>query len=221
MRLDLRTLIAVLVLVSFGLAIGLFYSWNGMSVTEEEVQSAVITTLQQDEGQSFLVTGRLGLTATSTVSSEKTLMPEVLGLSLGTTQATVRLPGRVSYGFSLREIEAEEITVEGDTVTIRIPELQVQSVEPDLEAMQVQTEVGWARLYRSSGRRAEREAMRAASRVIREEATEYLATAAKPRENTEEAVRRMLRPTLEALGLEEPHVRVVSQGGIPVYREGG
>ncbi len=171
-------------------------------ITEEEVRQTVLTTIEREAPASFLVTGTLDLTATVTMQSEKTLLPGVLNLDLGTTTATVRAPGRATYGFDVRRLRPEHVRLEGDTlVVVTIPALEVLSVEPDLGRLDVQTDVGWARLESSSGKRMERAALARLNSAMRQQARAHVAgPALEPRRNTARAIRAMLGPAFALTG---------------------
>jgi hypothetical protein len=196
------------VLLLVGLLIGAWL-WNTRPrVTEEVVRHAVVTTLQQEAPASFYVTGYLDLTATSIVENTKQLFPGTLGIDLGTTRATVRVPGRVSYGFDMRGLRPEAIHLRDDgVVEVTVPLLSIHAVEPDLSQLEVETSVGWARLYASSGRRVEQQALRFVQTALRQQAERHLATSSQPRINTAEALERLLTPVLEAAGMENPRFR--------------
>ncbi|HEY0674449.1 MAG TPA: DUF4230 domain-containing protein, partial [Longimicrobiales bacterium] len=103
------------------------------SFTQEDVRESVITTIQSEAEASFLVTGSLDITATTFVENTREVLPWLLDLSLGTSRATVQVPGRAYYGFDVRTLKAEQIRLIGDTlVEIDVPAPQVYSVEPNL-----------------------------------------------------------------------------------------
>lgn len=185
------------------------------TLTREEVRSTVVATLQREAPASFLVTGTLDVTATGTVRNTKTFLPDLLGMDLGTTSATVRMPGRVAYGFDVRELEADDVRVRrGGVVEVRLPPLRVFSVEPDLAAMEVETDVGWARLYARSGRRVEQRAVAFVQDALREQGTAHLRDSTQPRVHTAEALADLLVPVLQAAGLEEPRLQIALGEGI-------
>lgn len=172
-------------------------------ISEEEVRDLVITRIQSEAPAAFLVTGTLDLTATTTVSSTRYLLPRVLDLSLGTSRATVRVPARVAYGFDVRNLRAEMITVRGDSlIEVALPALRVFSVEPSLTELEVETERGWARIDPSTLPRLERRALANIETGLRTQADAHLRDAAQPRINTGRALDRLLRPVLSAAGLE-------------------
>ena len=178
-------------------------------LSETEVRRAVVTTIQAEAPASFYITGTLDITATATVENTKYLFPDVLRLDLGTTRATVRLPGRLGYGFNVMALRAEDIRLVGDgVVEVTLPALRIFSVEPDLSAMEVQTEVGWARMYARSGQRATAQALAFAQEALREQGAAYLETATQPRINTAQALQKVLTPPLQAAGLAAPRFRI-------------
>lgn len=202
-------LLALLFFVLFGAGIGVWLAWRSVAVSEERVRRTVVATLQREAPAAFLVSGTLDLTVTTTVSNTRYFMPDVLDLEVGTIESEVRLPGRVSYGFDLGELDAEDIRVEEDgVVEVRLPALQVHAVEPRLEAMEVRTEVGWTRLYPDRRAEIERRAMGFAQEMLREQAREHLDTSSQPRINTAKALVRMLTPPLQAAGVDAPRLRI-------------
>ena len=174
------------------------------SLTESEVRMVVVDTFVSEQAESFLITGTITFTTSVIAESEKTLLPGVLNLDLGTTSATVRAPGRAAYGFDASVISGEDIRLVNDTVFVRLPALEVFAVEPDLELLEERVDVGWARMYRSSGQAQSTLALRKLLPAMRNLATEYLASADYPRENTQKAVERLLGPALRIAGLENP-----------------
>ena len=199
-------LVAVLVLVAFGLALVLW--WMRPTLTEEQVRRSVITTIQAEAPASFYVTGTLDITATATVANTKYLFPELLRFDLGTTRATVRLPGRVAYGFDASQLHPDDIRFdEAGLIEVALPELRVFSVEPQLDSMEVQTDVGWARTYARSGQRVTQRATVFAQEALRKQGTSYLASATQPRVHTAEALQTLLTPVLQAAGVSAPRFR--------------
>ncbi len=180
-------------------------------LTEAQVQQTVVTTIQREVPAAFLVTGQLDVTAVITEANTKYFFPEYFdeSLSLGTTRSTVRLPGTVSYGVDLSALSPEAVTLDADSVVvITISDIAISSVEPRLEEMMVQTEVGWARTSARSGRTVERRAVIAAQHALREEAVQHLQRSPTPLLTTEAAFQTMLAPVLAAAGITDPHVRI-------------
>ncbi|MDX1546601.1 MAG: DUF4230 domain-containing protein [Rhodothermales bacterium] len=198
-------LVACTVLVT---AVGVVWWIRPGGMTEEAVRQTVVTTLQAEAAASFYVTGTLDVTATTTVENTKVLFPDLFGFELGTTRARVRLPGRVAYGFDVRALRAEDIRfLEDGAVEIVLPALSVFSVEPRLEAMEVETDVGWARTRAGSGKAVTERAIAFAQEALRRQGERYLEDATQPRLNTGEALEALLRPVLQAAGMPEPRLR--------------
>lgn len=208
-RLARFTPLALLLVVIFVLGVVVSQWLRLPRLTEEDVRQTILTTITRESPASFLVTGTLDLTASVTMASEKTLLPGLLNLDLGTTTATVRAPGRATYGFDVRGLRAEHIRLEGDSlVVVTLPALDVLSVEPDLSRLDVQTHAGWARLESSSGRRMEQAALGQLNNAMRRQAAMHLSgEAVQPRVNTARAMEAMLRPAFTALGHENLRFR--------------
>lgn len=212
----LLTLAAVLVAGPLALAI----TQRFLRPTEEEIRGAIYAALQRERPETFLVTGSLDLTATTTVRNTRRLLPGIVDLSLGTTSATVRMPGRVSYGLDLSRIHPRDVRVDDSgAVTVVVPPPTVWSTEPVLTEMEVQTEVGWARLYARSGRAVEQEAIRLMETALRRQGEAHLADSDQPRRNSAEALERLLEPALAAAGVADPRVTVLFSDS-PHDREG-
>jgi hypothetical protein len=194
------------VLVITALAIGasffLWTRWEPPRLAERQVREMVFTTIQQETGQSFYVTGSIDVTVMTTVEDTRVFLPRLLDLRVGTTRASVRVPGRVSYGFDARGLRPEMIRVEERLVQVSLPPLAVYSAEPDLSAMEVQTDVGWTRLP-SSGQDAERQALRHVNRALQEQGVAHLRTSTQPRVNTAEALATLIDPVLRSAGLQD------------------
>ncbi|MEN8376123.1 MAG: DUF4230 domain-containing protein [Gemmatimonadota bacterium] len=178
--------------------------------TSEEIRGAVYAAIQRESAETFLVTGFVDLTATTTVRNTKRLLPGIIGLNLGTTSATVRMPGRVSYGVDLAGFRLEHIRIGPDTsVTVTVSPPAVWAIEPVLEDMEVETDVGWARLYSRSGRQVEQEAIRLMETALRAQGEAHLRDSDQPRRNTARAVQGILGPTLAAAGVHAPRIVVL------------
>ncbi len=205
----------VLLLLAVGAGVGMWlmqarFTLPEVQVTQQQVQQLVITRLIDEQPTSFLVTGYLDVTADITQENTKYLFPDYFDeeLSLGTTRSTVRLPGRISYGVDLTKLSPDSIVLEQDSmVVITLGAVEMQSVEPDLENMQIRTEVGWARLSARSGRTVEREAIMFAQKALRNQASEHLQTSGQPVLNTQQALEQLLSPVLQAAGISNPVVR--------------
>lgn len=208
----------LLPLLIFG---GILLWWTQRpGLTEDEVREAVITTIQSEAAESFYITGYLDLTASTTLSSTRYLLPRSLRLNLGSTRATVRLPGRVSYGIDVERLRPELIEFGSDSVvTVTLPELEIYSVEPVLSQMEVRTESGWTRLFSPDAEPIERQAMLSVENALRRQGTSHIRDAAQPRINTARALERLLTPILEAAGLPDPRFRFLIGEGIVIEDE--
>ena len=176
-------------------------------VSEEEVQSAVLTSLQTEAAEGFLVTGRL--TSSLSGSSARRWRLRLLNIETGRAEVTVRVPARMTYGFSLDDLEARDIRFrEGGTVEVVLPPLSVFSVEPELEDAQVEIDVsGQARLTPSLTERTVEQTLQRVRPALREQAEAHLRTSDQPRVNSARALRRMLATPLEAAGVDPEAVR--------------
>lgn len=201
-------LVVLLLLVGGGVALGIWLTQPRW--TEEQVQTTVLTTLERETPESFLVTGSVTLNAEAEVSNTRWFRPLMAPpVNLGTTTATVRLPGRVSYGFDVRTLTPEHIRLgEDGVVEVALPELTIFAVEPNLEAVEVRTTVGWARTRAGSGEIAQQAAFAEVQRALRSQAEAHLADHTQPLVNTTAALKAMLMPVLESLGMEAPEMRV-------------
>lgn len=185
-------------------------------LSEAEVRDALYTAIQRESPEAFLVTGRLDLVANTQVENTRVLLPGIVGLDLGTSRASVRVPGRVSYGFPADSLRPEMFRVLQDgTVEVRIPALAVYSVEPDLAAMEVETQRGWARLG-STEEAVERRAIAIVEAAMRRQAMAHLRDSYQSRVNAAEALERLLTPVLRGLGMEDPRFRFVLGGSLVV-----
>lgn len=189
-------------------------------VTEEEVRSLVRSSIQREAEASFYVTGYLEVTTTAIVDNTRIFLPDLLDLRLGTTRATVRAPGRVSYGFDVSNLQEEMIHVEENVVWIQIPHLEIYSAEPDLSQLEIETELGWARLP-ASGRSAELRAIGELNAALRRQGDSHLGSAMQPRANTARALERLLLPVLGAAGIESPQLRFELGEGVSIETDAG
>ena len=176
-------------------------------LTEQEVEGALFTAIQRESPAAFLVTGRLDLTATTRVANTRTLLPGIVDLDLGTTSATVRVPGRVSYGFPVDSLNPGMVQMlEDGSIEVVLPELRIYSVEADLSQLEVETERGWARLG-TQQEAVEQRALAIVEPAMRAQARSHLSTSYRSRANTARALERMLSPVLRGLGMEDPTFR--------------
>jgi hypothetical protein len=211
---------AIVLLVLGGLAAAGVWAWWASGPPEATVRRAVVTTLQAEAPASFLVTGTVTITAEVTIRRTESVWPTFFGwvrrvnpdfpaFDQGTATATVRAPGRVSYGFDVRRLGADSIAVDGQTVAVTLPPLRVHSVEPDLAELEVKTgTTGWMQLVTSEAEAvARRDALAGLSDALRRQAEQHLADATQPRVNTARALDALLTPPLEAAGLDDPQLR--------------
>jgi hypothetical protein len=185
------------------------YLWSSRPrLSQTDIRDAVYSTIQRESPASFLVTGALEVTATTRVANTRTLFPGIVDIDLGTTSATVRVPGRVSYGFDVRELSPAMIRVlEGDTIEVTVPEPVIYSVEPNLEQMDVETQRGWLRLSQRTTEQVRGRAIQLVQQALRAQGEAHLRGSSQPRINTADALYEMLRPVLIAAGMQDPQIR--------------
>jgi len=216
--------LAVVAVTTLVVATALLYQLRQPAPAETRVQEVVLTTLQNEAPASFYVTGTLELSATSSIQHTKyqPVLPYLPPANLGTTHAEARLPGTVTYGFDVRDLTADHIRLDADGVIhLSVPPLQVLSAEPDLAHLQIASTHEWrAWLTRQDGRAAERDALHAAQRALRRQAGQYLAQSHEPQLNSAEALRHLLLPAVQALGLASPTFRMQMESGL-VYEVRG
>ena len=182
-------------------------------VSEEEVRATILTTIQSEAPERFLVTGTL--TSSLSTSSARRWRVAILNVETGRATVRVQVPGRMSYGFSLDDLDPDDIRFlpEG-IVEIAMPELSVFSVEPILEEVTVDSETsGFGRLSPELTARAVETTFRRVRPALREQAEAHLASADQPEVNTARAVAAMLSAPLEAAGVEGARFRFVLAGG--------
>ena len=221
-------------LVLGGLAAAGVWAWWASGPSEATVHRTVVTTLQAEAPASFLVTGTVTLTAEVTIRRTESMWPAFFGwvrradpsfpgIDQGTATATVRAPGRVSYGFDVRRLGADSIAVDGRQVTVALPPLRVYSVEPDLAELEVKTgTTGWMQLVTSEAEAtARRDALAGLSAAMRRQAEQHLADATQPRVNTARALDALLTPPLEAAGVTDPQLRFRLGRGLVLAPDAG
>jgi hypothetical protein len=225
-----RIAVGIGVVLGFAIAIGAAW-WQQSGPNERQVRRVVVTTIQKETPESFLITGTLHITAEATVDSSSTLTPQwfneivayastdvgsaVASWASVRDRATVKVPGRVSYGFDVRRLRPEMIGVGSDgRIAVDLPPLSVRGTNVELGRLEVKTsKTGtWKRLFVSSPERIEDEVRtRALEKVqasFREQAEARIRTATQPRLNTARAVVSMLTPTLQAAGIDDPRFRI-------------
>lgn len=200
-------IVATGVLLLIG-TVGLYLWSSRPRLSETDIRDVVYATIQRESPESFLITGALEVTATTRVANTRTLLPGVVGIDLGTTSATVRVPGRVSYGFDVRQLTPAMIRVhEDDVIEVTVPEPVIYSVEPNLEQMEVETQRGWLRLSRRTVEDVRGRAIRLVQQALRAQGVAHLRASSQPRINTADALYEMLHPVLIAAGVEDPQIR--------------
>lgn len=199
--------IALALAAALAVGAALWLSKSMPRLTESDVRDALFTTIEREAPEAFLVTGRLELTVTTKVENSKVLLPGLIGLSLGTTRATVRVPGTVAYGFQVDSLRPEMVRMlEDGAIQIELPPLAVYSTSADLSRLEVETERGWARPG-SLEDEVERRALTIVEGAMRRQAISHLRTSYQPRINAARAMERLLRPALRGLGMEDPEFR--------------
>jgi hypothetical protein len=185
------------------------YLWSSRPrLSETEIRDVIYSTIQRESPASFLITGALEVTATTRVENSRTLFPGIVGIDLGTTSATVRMPGRVSYGFDVRQLTPAMIRVlAGDTIEVTVPDPIVYSVEPDLEQMEIETQRGWLRLSQRTTEQVRGRAIQLVQRTMRAQGEAHLRGSSLPRINPADALYETLRPVLIAAGMDDPRIR--------------
>ena len=192
----------VAVVAAVGVALG-----AGDAVTEEDVDAAVLTALQSEAAEGFVVTGRL----TSSLSGQSARRQRLRVLNIETGRSTVRVdvPATMTYGFSLDSFDADDVRFrEGGLVEVTLPPLSVFSVEPELERANVDIEAtGGARLSPAITERTLEQTLRRVRPALRAQAEAHLRDSSQPRVNSARALRRVLTPPLEAAGVDLGAVR--------------
>lgn len=172
-------------------------------VTGEEIHAAI----QREADTTFVVTGYLDVVGAVRSEDSRVILPNLLNWTLGTTRATVRVPGRVSYGFDIAQLTPAMIRVRGDTVDVEMPLVAIYSAEPDLSRLEVETNTGWARRP-VTAQEAERRAVQLLTEALRRQGTAHLADSMQPQVNTARALQRIIRPVAVGLGIEDPKFRI-------------
>ena len=192
---------AVVVLILLGVIAALRRVAQG--IAPDEVRERIVATIQSEAKESILITGSVDLTGTVTVENVRTLLPGVLDIGLGSSRATVQVPGRAYYGFDVRELDREKVRIRGDTIEITVPQPRVISVDANLQELRVWSAKGWLRSSQSL-QSVERTALQRIDNVLARQAAQHVATSAQPRVNSAEAIRRMVLPVVQAAGITTP-----------------
>jgi hypothetical protein len=200
-------IVAVLMLLVIGAAGTLLWS-KRPRLAPERIRDVVHSTIQRETPASFLVTGYIDVTTTTRVENSRTLLPGIVGIDLGTTTATVRIPGRISYGFDVRTLTPAMIHVfEDGTVEVEVPDPEIFALEPNLAQLEVETQRGWLRLSERTTEAVRGRALELVQATMRAQGEAHLADAVQPRINTADALYDMLRPALVAAGVTDPQIR--------------
>ncbi|MEM6325821.1 MAG: DUF4230 domain-containing protein [Bacteroidota bacterium] len=183
-----------------------------LSLTEEEVQQTVLSTIQSEAREEFLVTGRLRSSLSS--SSTRRRWVRVLNLTIGETTVRVDLPGTMTYGLPLDALTARDVSLDGETVTVRLPDPEVFAVEPELEDARVDVQsAGLNRLSPEQAERTVQHALRSVRPQLRQQAEQYLRENDQPRVNTAETLAEMLAGPLRLAGAEVEQFRFIVAPG--------
>jgi hypothetical protein len=187
--------------------VGAFVLGQADVVTEEDVDSAVLTALQGEAAEGFVVTGRL--TSSLSGRSARRQRLRVLNIETGRASVRVEVPAEMTYGFSLDRFSADDVRFrEGGLVEVVLPPLEVFSVEPILEEADVNIETtGGARLSPDLTEQTLEQTLRRVRPALRTQAETYVRDADQPRVNTARALRRVLAAPLEAAGVDLGAVR--------------
>jgi hypothetical protein len=173
-------------------------------LTADEAAELATATLQRESREAFVITGVLDITVHTQVTNVRRLFPGLLDLSVGTVESTVRAPGRVSYGFRVDALSRESFSVHGDTIEMDVPPVQVYSVEPALDAMEVSTTAGWLRVRESTPAEVQQRATALVTDALRRQAEQHLGSSEQPGIHTARTVAELLRPAFQAHGIREP-----------------
>jgi hypothetical protein len=197
-------LVALVLVAAVGLAL-----WSRRPhLTEDEVRQTLWSTIQREAPATFLVTGWIEVTAVTRVENTRTFLPGIIGLDLGTTSANVRVPGRISYGFDVRELKPEMIRLLDDgVVEVEVPSPVIWSVEPNLAQMEIETRRGWARISASTEDEVRDRAVTLVQGALGLQGQMHLQSSSQPGVNTADALDAMLRPVLVAAGMPDPELR--------------
>jgi hypothetical protein len=199
-------IITAVALLAMTLGSLLVVRYGARRISPQQIRERVVATIQSEARESFLVTGSLQITATTTVENTRTFLPGILNLDLGTASASVQVPGTAYYGFDVRKLDARRIRISGDTIEMDVPAPQLLSVDANLSEMQVQTDKGWLRTPASVDK-VERTAIRNIQNALARQAADYIANNTQPYVNTAHALEKTLRPALVAAGVQRPVFR--------------
>lgn len=168
----MRWIVRLLLIVLLGLLVGLLLSSPTQTRKVEQafndqllkiapsaaIQAGFVQTMHEQRWGSHAFVHLLGLT-----------------LPRGFTEARVRAPIRVFYG--VRPSAIHVLGFEDGTLRLAVDRVEVLNVETDLERLEIETHVGWARLDAISGEEARRAARKAFDRTKYRAADGLLKTA--------------------------------------------
>jgi hypothetical protein len=197
------SIIAGVVVVVVLLVVILVLRESVRRLSPEEISQRIVATIQSEAEASILITGNVDITATVTIENAKRLLPGVLDIDLGTARAVVQVPGRAYYGFDVRDLTQDKISIRGDTVSIQVPPPKVFSVDANLQQMRIWSQKGWLRSA-SSVQEVERAAISQIDAALARQAAAHVGTSTQPRVNTAEGIRKMITPVLAAAGITNP-----------------
>jgi hypothetical protein len=209
-RIRLPVILGLVALILFG---GLLWWWLARPTwTVERVRDVAVTTLQEETPASDLVAGRIGVTADRQIHDRGRFswVPgwfSVPGINFVGADVRVQVVGEALYGFDVRELRPEMITLAPDgVIEVALPGLRVISVEPDLGRLQVESREG---VFRSGAARPlESEALRDVQEALRQQGERHLQTSDQPRINAARALTAVLRPAFVSAGMPDPRFRV-------------
>jgi hypothetical protein len=211
-----RRLIVLIIVFLAGAVVAAMLLLPGLRaprVVERDMADAIYTAIQREADTTFVVTGYMDVVATTRSEDTLILFPALLNLRLGTSRATVRVPGRVSYGFDVEQLTPGMVRVRGDTIELELPLLAIYSTEPDLARLEVETTTGWARMP-VTAQEAERRAVQLLNEALQRQGVAHLESSRQPQVNTARALRRMVEPAAVGLGMHDPYFRVYLGEGV-------
>jgi Protein of unknown function (DUF4230) len=190
----------MLLLLGVGIFVG--YTLKMPQINTHKIQEEALTLITKESKASFLVTGKVDLVLEYTLSDKK----EMMGLDLGTTQTEIRIPGEAFYGFSADKLTLKDFKMQGDTLILFLPPTEVLTVSPNLAKMQMKTDVGWARLYKNSGRSVEQKALKSIPDRMKAKAVAYVQNSPNAQQNTKKAIEQLMIPLLRSNGVQNPKI---------------
>ena len=174
---------------------------------QDDIREAIRTGIEAEAAEGFVVTGRLA-SSTSGASTQRRRL-RLLDIEVGSARVGVRVPATMTYGFSLDDFDADAIRFrDGGVVEVLLPPLSVFSVEPELEAAEIDIAVtGTGRLSPEMTERTVERTLRGVRPALRSQAEGHLRRSDQPAVNSARALRRMLAAPLEAADVDLDDVR--------------